>query len=348
MTSIINSIFSFISPNSNTNTEEISIKDIKAAQRCISEACYRTPLIRVGGELQGLGPSFLLKCENLQYGGAFKLRGAYNMISKLSDEQKNAGIITFSSGNHGLSCSLASKMLGLKTCVVVMPTNVPNIKKDGVLRYGGEVQLHGTTTLERKLHAEKEMELRGLTMIPPFDHELILAGQGTIGLEIVEECPLDKKLIVFIPCSGGGLIGGSALAIKSIRPDAVVIGVEPETAPKMTKSLAAGTPVTLSSVSGIADGLLSVRPGDITFKYVKQYVNEVQLVDDTEIAFAVKWLFNNAKMVSEPSGAATVAAVLRALKTEQKDTVVVAVISGGNVNADDYAKYITLQEGDKI
>ena len=157
MTSIINSILGFISPNSNT-AQEVTIDDIKDAQTVISKACYRTPLIKVGGILQGIGPSFYLKCENLQAGGAFKLRGAYYMISKLSDKQKDAGIITYSSGNHGLSCSLASKMLGIKTCVVVMPTNAPNIKKDGVLRYGGEVQLHGTTTIERKQHAEQEME----------------------------------------------------------------------------------------------------------------------------------------------------------------------------------------------
>ena len=347
MTSIINSILGFISPNSNT-AQEVTIDDIKDAQTVISKACYRTPLIKVGGILQGIGPSFYLKCENLQAGGAFKLRGAYYMISKLSDKQKDAGIITYSSGNHGLSCSLASKMLGIKTCVVVMPTNAPNIKKDGVLRYGGEVQLHGTTTIERKQHAEKEMEVRNLTMIPPFDHDLILTGQGTMGLEIVEECPLNKKLIVYIPCSGGGLIGGSALAIKSIRKDAIVIGVEPITAPKMTKSLAVGTPVTLSSVSGIADGLLSVRPGDITFKYVQKYVDKVELVSDTEIAFAVQWLFAHGKIVSEPSGAASVAAVLRSLKMELEDTYIVCVISGGNVNANDFAKYITLHEGDKI
>jgi threonine dehydratase len=164
-------------------------------------------------------------------------------------------------------------------------------------------------------------------MIPPFDHKHILCGQGTIGLEIVEECPLHKKLVVYVPCSGGGLIGGIAFAIKSIRKDAVIIGVEPITAPKMTKSIAAGKPVTLSSVSGIADGLLSVRPGDITFKYVQQYVDSIETVTDTEIAFAVKWLFENSKLIVEPSGAASVASVLK--RQYDDDTMVVAVISGG-------------------
>ena len=348
MSSIIDSIFSFIGVNTPDNDDEITLNDIKVAKLAISHACIRTPMLKVGGTIQGIGPSFHIKCENLQVSGAFKLRGAYNMISRLSDKEKAAGIITYSSGNHGLALSLAAKMMGLKTCVVVMPTNVPEIKKNGVSRYGGEIQLCGTTTLERKLHAETVMSERNLTMIPPFDHKLIMAGQGTIGLEIVEECPVDKKMHVYVPCSGGGLIGGTALAIKSIRPDAMIVGVEPTTAPKMTTSLAAGIPTTLSSVGGIADGLLSVRPGDITFKYVQKYVDSVVVVSDTEIAFAVKWLFDHAKIVVEPSGAATVAAVLRTYKEEHDDTVVVAVISGGNVTALDFSKYINLHEGDKI
>ena len=325
------------------NTDDITIDDIKEAQNNIKKYCYRTPLIEVD---DNVGTKFYVKCENLQRGGAFKIRGAINMIEKLSLQEKEAGVVTFSSGNHGLALSLASSLLDIKTCVVCMPTNAPVIKKEYVLKYGGEVIQVGTTTLERKLRAESEMKERSLTMVPPFDHKYIMCGQGTIGLEIVEECPLDKKLVVYVPCSGGGLIGGISYAIKSIRKDAVIIGVEPITAPKMTTSLHAGKPTTLSSVSGIADGLLSVRPGDITFKYVQQYVDSIQTVTDTEIAFAVKWLFDNSKLVSEPSGSASVACALK--HKHDDDTIVVAIISGGNVTAEDFAKYINLKEGDTI
>ena len=224
-------IFDYFINNTSSNDDkndnnEITINDIKEAQDNIKKYCYRTPLIEVS---DNINTKFYIKCENMQRGGAFKIRGAINMLEKLSIKEKEAGVVTFSSGNHGLSLALASSLMDIKTCVVVMPTNAPTIKKDCVLKYGGEVQQVGTTTLERKQRAESEMKERGLTMIPPFDHYHIMCGQGTIGLEIIEDCPLNKKLVVYVPCSGGGLIGGISFAIKSIRKDAVIIGVEPIT-----------------------------------------------------------------------------------------------------------------------
>jgi threonine dehydratase len=293
----------------------------------------RTPLIDVGGI--GGEPAFAIKCENLQPTGAFKIRGAYNMISQLSPAARAAGVITYSSGNHGQATALAARLLGIRA-VVVMPQTAPRVKVLGAERLGAEVMFAGTTVLDRKSCAESEAAARGLTMVPPFDHPWIIAGQGTCGLEVVEQCP--SLAAVYVPMGGGGLISGISVVIKSLRSGARVIGVEPEGAPKMTVSRAASHPVTLPKTASIADGLLSIRPGDLTFAHVQALVDEVVTVSEQEIAAAVKWLFDNANVVAEPSGAASVAAVLRDRKLAAGT---VAIISGGNVAPEDYARYIT-------
>ena len=299
----------------------------------IAGVARRTPLIDVGG-VHG-EPAFAVKCENMQPAGAFKIRGAYNMLAQLSPQARAAGVITYSSGNHGQAVALAAQLLGV-TAVVVMPETAPRVKVRGAERLGAEVLFAGTTVLDRKSRAESEAATRGLTMVPPFDHPWIIAGQGTCGLEIVEQRP--SVTVVYVPIGGGGLISGVAIAVKALRPTVRVIGVEPAGAPKMTASRAAGHPVTLPKTASIADGLVAVRPGDLTFAHVQALVDEVLTVDDGEIASAVKWLFDNAKLVAEPSGAASVAAVLRD-KPARED--VVAVLSGGNVALEDYSKYIT-------
>jgi threonine dehydratase len=217
-----------------------------------------------------------------------------------------------------------------------MPETAPRVKVSGAERLGAEVLFAGTTVLDRKSRAESEAVARGLTMVPPFDHPWIIAGQGTCGLEIVEERP--SVSAVYVPIGGGGLISGVAVAVKALRPSVRIVGVEPVGAPKMTASRAAGHPVTLPKTTSIADGLLSIRPGDLTFAHVQALVDDVLTVDDGEIASAVKWLFDNANIVAEPSGAASVAAVLR---DKPANPDVVAVLSGGNVPPEDYAKYIT-------
>ena len=293
----------------------------------------RTPLIEVGGVAGE--PAFALKCENMQPAGAFKIRGACNMIAQLSPEARAAGVITYSSGNHGQAMALAARQLGIRA-VVVMPETAPRVKVVGAERLGADVLFAGTTVLERKARAESEAAARGLTMVPPFDHPWIIAGQGTCGLEIVEQCPAVSA--IYVPMGGGGLISGVAVAIKALRRDVQVIGVEPEGAPKMTASRAAGHPVTLPKTSSIADGLLSIRPGDLTFAHVQALVDRVMTVSDEAIADAVKWLFDNANVVAEPSGAASVAAVLC---ERSSGPGVVAIVSGGNVAPEDYARYIT-------
>jgi threonine dehydratase len=310
----------------------VTLDEIRDAAPRIAHVVRRTPLIDVGGF--GAGPSFAVKCENMQPAGAFKIRGACNMLMQLSPEARAAGVITYSSGNHGQAMALAARLMGV-TAVVVMPETAPAVKVDGARRFGAEVIFAGTTVLERRARAESEAAARRLTMVPPFDHPWIIAGQGTCGLEIVDQAP--GLSVVYVPMGGGGLVSGLAVAVKALRPGVRVVGVEPEGAPKMTRSREAGTPVTLERTHSIADGLMSIRPGDLTFAHVQALVDDLVTVSDTQIAGAVRWLFEHANVVAEPSGAASVAAVLAAAAVPPGT---VAVISGGNVVPADYARYI--------
>ena len=306
----------------------VSVAAIRDAAGRIATIARRTPLLDVS-DLAGR-PLFL-KCEPHQPGGAFKIRGATNMLMRLSADERARGVITFSSGNHGQAVALAASKLGAPA-VIVMPTTAPAVKVAGVKRWGGEVILEGTTSNDRRVRAEKEAAARGLTMVPPFDHEWVIEGQGTLGLEILEQAP--DVAIVVVPVGGGGLLAGVSAAIRQSKPDVAIVGVEPEGAAKMSSSLAAGAPVTLEKTSSIADGLMPVRPGDITFQHVQRFVDRVVTVSDADIARAALWLFHEAKQVVEPSGAATVAAVLwPSAGSPLADTSrkVVAVLSGGNV-----------------
>jgi threonine dehydratase len=310
----------------------VTLDDIRAAAARIRPLARHTPLLDVP---LGRGRLFL-KCEHLQPGGAFKVRGACNMLAQLPKAARDAGVITFSSGNHGQAVALAAARFEAPA-VVVMPETAPCVKVEGARRAGAEVIFAGTTLLERKARAEAEASARGLTMVPPFDHPWIIAGAGTVGLEILEDCP--QATAVYVPIGGGGLASGVAAAIKQMRSTVRVIGVEPAGAPKMTASLAAGAPVTLDRTSSVADGLLAIRPGDLTFAHVRALVDEVVQVDDDAIVAAVAWLFREARQVAEPSGAAAVAAARDVAQAGTRG--VVAVISGGNVEPADYARYIT-------
>lgn len=306
----------------------VSLDAIREAARRIATIARRTPILDVSALADR---PLLLKCEPQQPGGAFKIRGATNMLKRLSADALRRGVITYSSGNHGQGVALAASRLGAPA-VIVMPTTAPAIKVAGVRRWGGEVILEGMTSADRFKRAQAEAAARGLTMVPPFDHEWIIEGQGTCGLEILEQVP-DVQVVV-VPVGGGGLISGVSAAVKLSRPDVQVIGVEPAGAAKMTASLAAGHPVTLDKTESIADGLMPVRPGDLTFEHVKAFVDCVVTVDDAAIARAALWLFEEAKQVVEPSGAATVAAVLwPSAGSPLADTSkrVVAILSGGNV-----------------
>ena len=304
----------------------VGLDEIAAAAARIRGIAHRTPLLDAGG--------IACKCANLQPMGAFKLRGAANMLARLVAEDRPSGVITYSSGNHGQALAMAAQRFGIPA-VVVMPETAPRIKADGARRYGAEVIFAGTTSTDRRVRAEAEAAARDLTIVPPFDHPWIIAGAGTCGLELLEQQP--AMTTVYVPIGGGGLISGISAAIRSQRQDVRIVGVEPAQAARMLASRAAGHPVTLDRTSSIADGLLVLRPGDLTFAHVQAFVDDIVTVTDEEIAGAVKWLFGEARLVVEPSGAAAVAAVLRA-GTPPAGTI--AVLSGGNVAPEDFARYI--------
>jgi threonine dehydratase len=307
----------------------VSLADIRAAADRVKAIARVTPLVDVSGVA---GRRLFLKCESMQPAGAFKIRGAYNMVAQLTGDQRRRGVITYSSGNHGQAMALAARELGAPA-VVVMPTTAPQIKVDGARSYGAEVIFEGTTSNDRRRRAEAEAATRGLTMVPPFDHEWIIAGQGTTGLEILDQRP--DVAAVLVPVGGGGLLAGVAAAIKETKPGVTVIGVEPAGAAKMTASMAAGRPVTLDRTQSVADGLMPVRPGDLTFAHVQAFVDAVRTVDDPAIVDAVLWLFEKAKIVAEPSGAATVAAALAGVADEMAGGgPIVAIVSGGNIAAE--------------
>jgi threonine dehydratase len=303
----------------------VTLDDIRAASSRVAPVARVTPLVDVS---RLAGRPLLLKCENTQPGGAFKIRGAYNMVAQLTDEQRRRGVITFSSGNHGQAVALAARELDAPA-VVVMPTTAPQVKVAGTRAFGAEIIFEGTTSTERRTRAETEAAARGLTMVPPFDHPWIIAGQGTAGLEILQQCPAVAAILV--PIGGGGFAAGVSAAIKLSRRSIKVIGVEPSGAAAMKASMDAGRAVTLDRTYSIADGLMPVRPGDLTFAHVRRFVDEIVTVDDIQIARAVLWLSDTAGLVAEPSGAAAVAAALEGALDVAGP--VVAMVSGGNMDA---------------
>ena len=307
-------------------TQLVTLDAIRAARERIAGVARVTPLVPASSDDRFA--HLWVKCENLQLGGAFKLRGAFNFVSQIAAADRGRGVVTYSSGNHGQAMAIAARRLGMPA-VVVMPTTAPAVKVDGARSYGAEVHFAGTTTIDRRLAAEALAGERGLTMVPPFDDVEIVAGQGTVGLEIVEQQP--TVAAVYVPVGGGGLISGIAAAISRLAPSVRLVGVEPSGAPKMTRSLAAGHPVTLDRVDSIADGLLAVRPGDITFAHVRALVDEVIAVSDDEIRQAMRFLAAQTKLVAEPSGAAALAGAMR-LAADGSAGVQVAVVSGGNVD----------------
>lgn len=307
----------------------VSIDAIRAAAVRIRGVARRTPLVDVSDVA---GRSLHLKCENLQPIGAFKVRGAYNMIARLDPSARARGVITYSSGNHGNAVAFAARKLGIPA-VIVMPTTAAAVKVESARQLGAEVIFEGTTTLHRKARAEQEKQARGLAMVPPFDHEWIIEGQGTVGLEILEQLPEVRTVVVQV--GGGGLIAGISAAVKALAPGVRVVGAEPAGAPKMTVSRQAGHPVTLESTTSIADGLLAVRPGELTFRHAQAFVDDVVTVSEAAIVKATRWLFDRAHLVVEPSGAVAVAAVFEGLVAGPEPLV--AVLSGGNISLETLA-----------
>lgn len=307
----------------------VTLGDLEAAARVLAPVAVRTPLLPADVVSDQVGGPVWIKPEMLQRGGAFKFRGAYNFLSRMDAEVRARGVIAPSSGNHAQAVALAAKLYGVPA-TVVMPTTVTSAKRGGAERLGARVILAGTTTADRLARAEELVEEEGLTLVPPYDHPLIIAGQGTVGLEIASDLP--NVDAVLVPVGGGGFSAGVASAIKMRLPNARVIGVEPTGSPKLSRARAAGKPVRLDRSTGIADGLLAVEIGHLTFAHHQRYLDDVVLVDDDALRRAMRLLLDRLKLVVEPSGAITVAALLEGKFRPSGPTV--AVLSGGNIEWD--------------
>lgn len=306
----------------------VTLSDIREARARLDGIAVRTPLI----PLEHDGSVLYLKPENLQPIGAFKLRGAYNKIASLSDEERSRGVITYSSGNHAQGVAYAARALGAKA-VIVMPRNAPAVKRDATAALGAEIVFVGPSGVERQLKAEELAAERGYVIIPPYEDEKIIAGQGTAGIEIFEDLPNVK--LVLIPIGGGGLISGISTAIKSLNPTVTIIGVEPEVASDTQASFHAGHIVKLPAeqvLSTCADGLRAQYPGTMTFAHIQRYVDDIVTVTEDEIMQAVRILAQNPKTLAEPSGAVAPAAWLFHHNSLPASNHTVAVISGGNID----------------
>lgn len=308
----------------------ISLDDLRSAAATLRGVAVRTPLLRSDDLSERLGVPAYVKPEGLQRGGAFKFRGAYNYVANLSPADRAKGVITASSGNHGQAVALAAKLFGVPS-TIVMPTTVPRAKKEGAERLGARCFYHGITTAERIEKARELQAAEGLTFVPPFDDATIIAGQGTCGLEIAEDLP--EVGTVLVPIGGGGLSAGVASAIKAMAPKARVVGVEPEGSPKYSKAKAAGEPVPIpANPNGLADGLLAVQIGSRNFHHLQAHMDDVVTVPDSALASAMRYAMDRLKLVLEPSGAITLAALLDGTVTAHGPTV--AVLSGANMEWD--------------
>jgi threo-3-hydroxy-L-aspartate ammonia-lyase len=304
----------------------IELSDIEAAAQVLAGIAHRTPVV-TSRTLDGLvGATVYLKPENLQRGGAFKFRGAYNKIASLADLP---GVAAFSSGNHAQAVAIAAGLLGT-TAVILMPEDAPAAKVEATRGYGAEVVTYDRWTQDREALGTALAEERGLVLVKPYDDPLVMAGQGTAALELIEDAgPLDALVV---PVGGGGLMAGSATAAKALHPETRVVGVEPEAGDDTRRSLAAGERIALEVPRTIADGLQATVPGELTFEVNRRLVDEIVTVTDAELVAAMRFAFDRLKLVLEPSGAAAIAALL-AGKVEAAGRVG-AILSGGNVGVE--------------
>jgi threonine dehydratase len=313
-----------------TGSPEPGLDDARAARVPVAGHLHRTPLVSSATLSARSGRRVFLKLENLQKTGSFKPRGALNYLSQASADHRTRGVVTISAGNHAQGLAYAARVHGIPV-TVVMPVNASRAKAEAARGYGAEVILHGDIPAAfEKLH---ELErTRGLHFVHPFDHPLIVAGQATLGIEIVEDLPDVDAVLVGI--GGGGLISGVAMAVKEIRPSARVIGVEPEGADGMWRSRREGRPVKLDRVDTLADGLSAPFVGELNYRMVERYVDDLVRVSDAEILEAMRLLLERCKTVAEPAGSAALAALLSERAVVPAESRVCCVVSGGNVGAD--------------
>ncbi|MCQ4212204.1 threonine ammonia-lyase [Streptomyces longispororuber] len=305
----------------------VTLDDVRGAQKMLSGVARVTTMAHSHHLSQLVGTPVHLKCENLQRTGSFKLRGAYVRIAGLLPEERAAGVVAASAGNHAQGVALASSLLGVRS-TVFMPVGAPLPKVAATRDYGAEVRLHGQVVDETLAAAQEYAERTGAVFIHPFDHPDVVAGQGTLGLEILEQCPEVRTIVLGV--GGGGLAAGIAVAVKALRPDVRVIGVQAAGAAAYPPSLAAGRPVSITQPSTMADGIKVGRPGDVPFRLVEDLVDEVRTVSEDALSSALLLCLERAKLVVEPAGASPVAALLS--DPTGFDGPVVALLSGGNVD----------------
>jgi threonine dehydratase len=305
----------------------VDADDVAAAGELLRDVVRPTPLEESRWLAAKVGGPAHLKCENLQRAGSFKIRGAYVRISRLSDEERGRGVVAASAGNHAQGVALAARMLGARA-TVFMPDGAPIVKERATRAYGADVRFSGATVDDALVAAREFADKTGAVLIHPFDHRDVVAGQGTVGLEILDQCPDVKTIIV--GTGGGGLLAGIGLAVKSVRPDVRLVGVQAEGAAAYPASLAAGRPVALERMSTMADGIAVGRPGDVPFGVIREVADDVVTVSEDSISRALVMLLERAKQVVEPAGAASVAALID--HPERFEPPVVAVLSGGNID----------------
>lgn len=309
---------------------KVTLQDIKDAKETIKDIVKKTDILESAKLSAMTGANVFYKCENLQKTGSFKLRGACNKIANLTDEEKANGVIASSAGNHAQGVALGAKMTGIKA-TIVMPATAPLAKVTATKGYGAEVVLNGLVYDDAYAKAVELQKETGATFLHPFDDKYVIAGQGTIGLEILEQLDGNVDTIV-CPIGGGGIIAGIAVAAKGINPNIKIVGVQTANIPSMQESMKNGEVTTAFKATTIADGIAVKTPGNVTFEIIKELVDEVIVVEEDEIAQGMLFLMENQKVVAEGSGAVSTAALLSGKYVPQKDENVVCVISGGNVD----------------
>lgn len=314
---------------STTAAQNLTLADIKAARERLNGSIYTTPCARSEMLSRQTGQSIFLKLENLQMTGSFKERGALSKIATLTPEEAQRGVIAASAGNHAQGVAHHATQRGIRS-VIVMPLATPLVKVQATRNFGAEVVLHGANYDEACEEATRRCQAEGMTFIHPFDDPLVMAGQGTIGLELLEQ--VENLEAVVVPIGGGGLIGGVACAVKESRPDIRVVGVQTARLPSMKEAVAAHHPVTLEPATTIADGIAVRRAGEVTFPVVERYVDEIVTVTEDEIASAILTLLEREKTLAEGAGAAGLAAVLQKRTSLPAFTRTAVIVGGGNID----------------
>jgi threonine dehydratase len=314
--------------------------DVESAARQIAGVAHRTPVATSRTVNARAGAEVFFKCENLQRAGAFKFRGAFNALSRLTADERRRGVVTFSSGNHAQAIALAGQLLGIPR-VIVMPSDAPAVKRIATEGYGGEVVLYDREREIREAIGERLAHERGLTLIPPYDHPHIIAGQGTAARELFEEVGVLDFL--FVPCGGGGLLSGSAIAAQAMASGCKVIGVEPAAGDDATRSFRARQLHTVQNPKTVADGARTPSLGSLTFPLVLHYVSDMATVDDPALLRTMFYLWERLKLVVEPTGALGAAAALEGA-TPIRGARVGVILSGGNVDLSQVSEWLSAPE----